>query len=124
MLSFLAIATRLSDLSATTVVDTLLLIPYFDCSGGGTCSKIVFLSDSSLTLPPVMVVFVTPCGARRSSGVPLNCELFFLLHHCRDARPFEDSIVALSRGRRVAMQPAVIPIPTSTVVQMAKSVVR
>ena len=43
----------------------------------------------------------------------------------RDGRvPPRDAKVDLKRGLRVAMQPAVMPTPTSTVVQMAKSVVR
>jgi hypothetical protein len=53
----------------------------------------------------------------------LNTELFFLLHHFPDDA-LEDPIVDFTSGLNVAMQPAVIPTPTSTVVQIAKSVVR
>lgn len=50
-------------------------------------------------------------------------ELFFLLHHFPEPWP-DDPMVELTSGRNVAMEPATIPTPTSTVVHIAKSVVR
>lgn len=61
-------------------------MPFFHCSGLAPASKKTLLSESSLILPPVIVVLVTgfspPAGRSLSIGSdPLNMELFFLLHH-------------------------------------------
>jgi len=89
-------------------------------------------SDSLLPLPPVTVVTVTdfPGFGRRSSsgctpGLLPNLLPEALLYGFGVERPVIDvKRLDLRSGLSVAMQPAVIPTPISTVLQIAKSVVR
>jgi hypothetical protein len=116
-----------------TIVVTSFLIPL--CHLVSSASIVQKLSSSEvLPLPHVTVVVRVVCcaTARRSSSAcrasktELLCRKppLHILDHGVPESWLVEPRVALNRGLSVAMQPAVIPTPTSTVVQIAKSVVR
>ena len=121
--------------AATSVVIVVVihfLIPLPHLSSGTPVPR-NFSSSLVLLPPPVTIVrIVRSAAGRRSSSawwVPkveslvTKPPLGVLDHGMPDLWPVEPR-AALKSGFSVAMQPAVIPMPTSTVVQIAKSVVR
>lgn len=119
--------------SVVTTVVTPFLIPLCHLASSASIFQKPSLSEV-LPLLPVTVVVCVVCSAtgRRSSSacwIP-KAELLCrkspldILNHGVPEPWLVEPRVALKRGLSVAMQPAVIPTPTSTVVQIAKSVVR
>jgi hypothetical protein len=115
------------------VVVTPFLIPLCHLA----FSAFVFQKTSSsevLALPPMTVVVreVRSAMGRKSSAacrvpdVELLCRKLpvDILDHGVPESWLVEPRTALNRGLSVAIQPAVIPTPISTVVQIAKSVVR
>lgn len=126
-------AVRLAAYSSMTVVVTFFFIPPFHLFDSASMSKIVSSSDSLLPLPPEIIVVATafPTAILRSCNCcPLLLSPNFLPVSLPRGIPEDrlvvprDAMVHFTSGLRVAMQLAVMPIPTSTVVQIAKSVVR
>jgi hypothetical protein len=118
--------------SSITVVVTFLLIPFVQPSDDDApLPRNLSSSESLLTRPPVIVVVVTAFlepGPSMFSDWPRWWlpVLRVLLHGSPEDCGFDpnDAMVDFMSGRRVAMHAAVMPTPTSTVVQIAKSVVR
>jgi hypothetical protein len=119
--------------SSTIVVVTFLLIPFVHPPDDAPWRRNLSSSESLLTLPPVIIVVVTAflaAGLSTFSDCPRWWSPSLFLESLLQGSPDDcgldpnEAMVDFMSGRRVAMHAAVMPMPTSTVVQIAKSVVR